>query len=123
MKLMGIQLGAEDAKKLAKFYTKVFGKPSFEDGEWFGWEVGGGNGGGLMLGPHSEVKGQNDSPGRIMISLVDKDVEGTLKKFEEAGGKVIAKPYQPDTENAPQVWLATVADPDGNYIQIATPWE
>lgn len=120
MQLTGIQLGSENPKRLGKFYTKVFGKPGWQEGEWFGWVV---ETGALMLGPHSEVKGQNNSPARIMITIVDKNVEEVLKKFENAGAKIIAKPYQPDTENAPNTWLATVADPDGNYIQISTPWE
>ena len=120
MKLAGIQIGTEDSKKLAEFYTKVFGKPQFMQGEWFGYEI---SGVGYMVGPHSEVKGQNDCPGRIMIMFTTDDVEAEFKRFEKLGAKVIAKPYNPDPENNPNVLLATVADPDGNYIQIATPWE
>ena len=120
MQLTGIQLGSEDANKLGQFYTKVFGKPGWHQDDWYGWII---EGGALMVGPHSEVKGLNDCPGRIMITLVDNDIPATLKKFEDAGAKVIAKPYQPDEKNSPDVWLATASDPDGNYIQIATPWE
>ena len=120
MKLMGIQIGTENSKKLADFYKEVFGEPGWDENDWFGWVI---EGGALMIGPHSEVKGQNDSPGRIMISLVDADVDAAFEKFLKAGAKEIAKPYQPNSENNPKVWLATVSDPDGNYIQIATPWE
>lgn len=120
MQLTGIQIGTEDSKKLAEFYTKVFGKPGWDQDGWYGYEV---EGGALMIGPHSEVEGQNDSPARIMIVISAKDVEATFKKFVEAGAKEIAKPYQPDEEGSPEIKLATVADPDGNYIQIASPWE
>ena len=125
MQLNGIQLGSEKPKELGQFYTKVFGEPGWnqnddKNGAWFGWVIAGGA---LMVGPHSEVKGQNQEPARIMINLIDKDVKATLKKFEEAGAEIIAKPYQPDSKNSPEVWLATAADPDGNYIQISTPWE
>lgn len=120
MKIAGIQLGTENSKKLAEFYEKAFGKPSFMEGDWYGFDV---SGVGIMVGPHSEVKGQNDCPGRIMVMFTTEDVEAEFKRFEELGAKVIAKPYQPDEKNSPKMWLATVADPDGNYIQIATPWE
>ncbi len=119
MQLTGIQIGTEDSKNLAEFYTKVFGKPGWDQDSWYGWVV---NGGALMVGPHSEVKGENDQPARIMITLSDKDVDATFEKFKKAGAKIIAKPYQPDEKNSPEVWLATVADPDGNYIQITSPW-
>ncbi len=120
MKLTGIQLGSEDSEKLAEFYTKVFGKPSFMEGDWYGYEVGGA---GLMIGPHSEVKGKNDCPGRIMVMFDTKNVQKEFDRFVECGATVVAKPYHPDEENNPDLWLSTVADPDGNYIQIASPWE
>lgn len=122
MKIAGIQLGSENSKKLAEFYEKAFGKPSFMDGEgdWYGFDV---SGIGIMVGPHSEVKGQNDCPGRIMIMFTTEDVEKEFERLKECGAKEIAKPYNPDPKNNPDMLLSTVADPDGNYIQIATPWE
>jgi uncharacterized glyoxalase superfamily protein PhnB len=120
MQITGIQLGSENPKELGQFYTKVFGKPGWHQDDWFGWIV---EGGAIMIGPHSEVKGKNECPARIMLTIVDKNVEATFKKFISAGAKEVAKPYQPDEENNPQVTLATVEDPDGNYVQIATPWE
>lgn len=120
MKIAGIQLGSEDSKKLAEFYEKAFGKPSFMEGEWYGFDV---SGVGIMVGPHSEVKGQNDCPGRIMVMFTTKEVEKEFERFKECGAKEIAKPYQPNEKENPEIHLATVADPDGNYIQITTPWE
>lgn len=122
MKLTGIQLGSEKPKELAEFYTKVFGKPSFMDQEnnWYGYEI---NKVGLMIGPHSEVKGKNDCPGRIMVMFDTEDVQKEFDRFVDCGATVVAKPYHPDPENNPDIWLSTVADPDGNYIQITSPWE
>lgn len=120
MKLAGIQIGTDDPKKLAEFYTKVFGKPNFQQDDWYGFDV---EGAGIMIGAHSEVHGQNDSPGRIMAMLTTKDVKGEFERLEKLGVKVIAKPYNPDEANNPDMLLATIADPDGNYIQLATPWE
>jgi hypothetical protein len=34
---------------------------------------------------------------------------------------VIAKPYNPMED--PKAMIATFADPDNNYFQLATPWE
>jgi len=118
MKLSGVMLGSEDAKKLGEFYTKILGKPGWQEGEWYGFDVNGGN---LMIGPHSEVKGRNDTPGRIMVSFDADNVVKEFERIEATGAKVIAKPYHPGKEE--NGWLATFADPDGNYFQLATPWK
>jgi predicted enzyme related to lactoylglutathione lyase len=119
MNLNGVQMGAEDAKKLAEFYTKAFGEPKWAmPGDWFGWDVGGGH---IFFGPHSEVKGIAKEPQRIMIALEDKDVVGAFEKLIKAGGTEVAKPYNPDP-NSKDFWQATVADPEGNYLQLASPW-
>lgn len=120
MKLTGAMLGSEQPKVLGEFYTNVFGKAGWEQGDWFGYNVGGGT---LMIGPHSEVKGQNDAPARIMITLVADDVKKEFTGMVDKGAKVVAEPYQPNAKESPDTWLATVADPDGNYLQISTPWE
>lgn len=118
MNLNGVQIGAEDAKKLAEFYTKVFGEPKWAmEGDWYGWDVGTGH---LFFGPHSEVKGLAQEPQRMMIALEDANVVAAFEKFIAAGAKEIAKPYKPDVENK-DFWLATVADPEGNYLQLSTP--
>lgn len=117
MKIIGVQIGAEDAKKLAEFYTKAFGKPKWEmPGDWFGWDVGEGH---LFFGPHSEVKGMAAEPQRVMISIEDADVSAAFDKLIAAGGTVIAKPHNPGEEK--EFWQATVADPEGNYLQLSSP--
>jgi len=120
MKLIGVMVNSENSKQLGEFYTKVFGTPGWQENDWYGFDV---NGGSIMVGPHSEIIGQSKEPARVMISLTDDDVAGTFAKFIEAGAKVVAHPYQPDAKNSPNVWLSTVSDPDGNYVQISTPWE
>ncbi len=118
MKLNGVQIGAEDAKKLAEFYTKAFGAPKWAmPGDWYGWDIGAGH---LYFGPHSEVKGMAAEPQRVMIALEDADVSSAFTKLIEAGGTEIAKPSNPDPDNK-DFWLATVADPEGNYLQLSSP--
>ncbi len=120
MKLSGVMLGSEDSKKLAEFYTKILGKPGWDSGDWFGYDAGGNN---IVIGPHSEVKGSNDTPGRIMMSFETKDVAKEFDRIKELGGKVVAEPYQPNKKDNPDTWLETLADPDGNNFQLATPWK
>ncbi len=118
MKLNGVQIGAVDAKKLAAFYTKAFGEPKWAmPGDWCGWDIGSGH---LFLGPHSEVKGKASEPQRMMIAIEDTDVQAAFAKLITAGGSEVAKPYNPDSNNK-EFWLATVADPEGNYLQLASP--
>jgi predicted enzyme related to lactoylglutathione lyase len=113
-------VNSENPKLLGEFYTKVFGKPGWQEDDWYGYDVGGGS---IMIGPHSEISGKSKEPARIMISITDSDVAGIFAKFKDCGAAVVAEPYQPDAAGNSGVWLATVSDPDGNFIQISTPWE
>ncbi len=119
MKLSGVMIGAEDSKVLGEFYNKIFGDAGWQDNGWFGYDIGGGS---LMIGPHSEVSGKSREPARVMVTYTADDVTAEFKRIKDEGGTVIAEPYQPDAEQYPKTWLATLADPDGNYIQISSPW-
>jgi predicted enzyme related to lactoylglutathione lyase len=118
MKFSGVMIGSEDPDTLGAFYTKVLGEPGFHDGTWYGWD----RGAQLMLGAHSDVHGSSAQPQRLMLTIEANDVEASFKEIVASGAGVIAEPYHP--EGAPEgVWLATVSDPDGNYVQLASPWE
>jgi predicted enzyme related to lactoylglutathione lyase len=120
MKLNGVQLGAADAKKLADFYTKAFGEPKWAmPGDWYGWDIGSGH---LFFGPHSEVKGKASEPQRVMISIETDDVASLFNILISAGGIEVAKPHNPSLESK-DFWQATIADPEGNYLQLASPME
>ena len=120
MKVSGVMLGSSQPKVLGEFYTKVFGEPGFQEDDWYGY---GDNGSSLMLGSHSEVNGSSKEPQRIMINLTVEDVKVEFERLKTCGATVVAEPYRPDADNNPDLWLATVADPDGNYLQISVPWE
>lgn len=120
MKLNGVMLGSENPKVLGEFYNKVFGAAGWQEDDWYGYQVGGGQ---FMVGPHSDIKGQSKEPARIMINLEFADVNAGFEELKGKGAKVIAEPYQPDESGNPKVWLATLADPDGNFLQLSTPWE
>jgi predicted enzyme related to lactoylglutathione lyase len=120
MDFNSILIGSEDPKRLVEYYTKVLGEPTFADdgAEYTGWQIGSGF---VTIGPHSEVKGRNPSPGRIIWNIVTPDVREVFDRMKAAGGIVVAEPYA--FEQAPGSQIATFEDPDGNYFQLMTPIE
>ena len=40
MNLNSILIGSEDPKRLAEYYTKLFGKPAMADGGYTSWMIG-----------------------------------------------------------------------------------
>jgi predicted enzyme related to lactoylglutathione lyase len=118
MDFNSILIGSEDPERLIAYYTNLFGEPGFADGDYTGWQLGSGF---VTIGPHSEVKGRNAAPGRIIWNIESKDVAGDFERFRAAGAIVIAEPY--GFELAEGSSIATFADPDGNYFQLMSPME
>jgi predicted enzyme related to lactoylglutathione lyase len=118
LKLNSVMIGSEDPKALGDFYKKIFGAPTWEDEGYIGWELGGP---GLMIGAHSEVKGRNEMPGRIMWNLETPDVKGEFDRIKGLGVTVVQEPYRPGGGENESFWMATFEDPDGNYFQLASP--
>jgi predicted enzyme related to lactoylglutathione lyase len=111
-----VMIGSEEPEALTAFYSKVLGPPTWEEGGFVGWQAGSG---GLMIGPHSEVKGRNEMPGRIILNFETPDVRGEFERIKGLGAVVEREPYQPGGPS--EMWLATFEDPDGNYFQLASP--
>ena len=118
LNLNTVMMGSDDPKTLSDFYTKVLGKPTWEDDAYVGWQAGSSW---LMIGAHSEVKGRNEMPGRIMLNFETPDVKGEFERIKGLGAAVQQEPYQPGGAGAPEMWIATFEDPDGNYFQLASP--
>ncbi len=122
MNLNSVMVGSEKPKELADFYTGVLGAPnpawSDPDNGWFGFQAGGG---GLVIGPHSDVTGKSQQPGRLMLNFSTADVKGGFERIKALGAEVIAEPYAPGGGDG--MLMCTFADPDGNYFQLSTPWE
>lgn len=114
--LSSLMIGSVDPKKLAEFYTKVFGKDAeWQDGDWYGWRSGNVF---FMIGMHDKVAVSAREPERMILNFEATDVQKEFDRVKALGAQVIKEPYQIE-EN----WLATLADPDGNYFQLATPWK
>jgi predicted enzyme related to lactoylglutathione lyase len=116
MNFNSILIGSEDPGRLAAYYTKLFGDPTWNDGGYTSWLVGSGV---VSVGPHSEVSGRNSQPGRLIWNVESDDVQGDFERFKAAGATVIREPYGFD--DAPGSLIATFADPDDNYFQLTSP--
>jgi hypothetical protein len=57
--------------------------------------------------------GQTKDPGRIMFNFETPQVKEEYERIKALGGVVIAEPYELEGG-----WIATLADPDGNYFQL-----
>ncbi len=111
-----VMIGSAHPKVLVEFYEKVFGRPAdWTEDSWSGWQVGSTH---LTIGKHSEVKGKAKEPQRLILNFETKDVKKEFERIKKLGAKVIKEAYEMDG-----AWIATFADPDGNYFQVMSPWE
>jgi predicted enzyme related to lactoylglutathione lyase len=109
-----IMIGSKQPKALAGFYEKVLEKPAdWSEGSWYGWKIGNTN---IMLGEHSEVQSRSKEPQRMILNFESENVKEEYERIRELGVKVIKELYEMEGS-----WIATFADPDGNYFQVISP--
>ena len=118
MNLNSLLIGSEDPQRINAYYSKLFGEPAFEQDGYSGWQLGNGW---ITIGPHSEVSGQNPQPGRLIWNIETPDVPGEFERLKGAGAIVEKEPYSMGED--PVGWIATFADPDGNFFQLMSPME
>src|SRR5579872_2074594 len=108
MRISTIMLGSMQPQVLATFYQAVFDRvPDMRDEDWSGSNI---DEIFFAVGKHSEAKGQNKSPERIMFNLEVEDVAGEFERLKDIDGiRIIKAP----NDLGPMV-IATLADPDGN---------
>ena len=116
LNLNSVMIGTKQSKALAAFYEKVLGKPAdmveSEQGFW-GWQVGSAF---FSVLEHSEVSGNAKDPGRVLINFETTQIKEEFARIKASGAVVVREPYQ-----IGEGWIATLADPDGNYFQLMTP--
>jgi len=111
-----VLLGSMQPEVLTTFYEKVFAKPAdFADGGYSGWQMGSAF---LTIGPHSELTGSAKEPARVLLNFETEQVSEEFERIRALGAAVVKEPYQ--MEGTPG-WIATLADPDGNYFQLMSP--
>ena len=118
LNLNSVMIGSKQSKSLSAFYEKVLGKPAdMVDNEngFFGWQVGSGF---ISVLEHSEMGGKTKDPGRVILNFETVQVKEEFERIKAIGAVVIKEPYEMG-----QGWIATLADPDGNYFQLITPME
>jgi uncharacterized protein len=120
------EMPAEDRKRMADFYTKVFGWKTEQLGEDMGNYV-------LATTTDSDEKGRPKRPGAInggffqktddkpaqypsVVIAVD-DIREHIKKVERAGGKVLGEPW-----DIPGIGLyVSFFDTEGNRVGMIQP--
>ena len=116
LRLSFVMIGSPQPKALAGFYRKVLDKPAdWSDGDWSGWQTGGAF---FAIGPHSEVKGKTKEPQRVILNFESAQVKEEAARVKALGATVVKELYELEGS-----WIATFADPDGNYFQVVSPWK
>jgi uncharacterized glyoxalase superfamily protein PhnB len=116
-KISAVLIWSEDYKALAEWYQKILGAGVIEElnhpsDTGMGLSVGDSY---LWVGKHSEVKGQNKDPYRIMLNISVDSVEDAYNNLVKKGVEFIAKPFKAPTFDS---YFATFKDPDGNILQF-----
>ena len=80
---------------------------------FYGWKVGSGY---FSILEHSEMGGKAKDPGRVLLNFETPQVQEEFERIKAQGAVVVRAPYEMGGG-----WIATLADPDGNYFQLVTP--
>jgi predicted enzyme related to lactoylglutathione lyase len=116
LNLNQVMIGSSQPEALGEFYAQVLDRaPDMKEGGWYGWHIGSGW---LSIGEHSEVQGQAKEPQRLILNFETTEVKEEFDRIAATGATVVKEPY--DIQG---MWIATFADPDGNYFQLMSPWE
>ena len=115
-----VNLFSEDAKNLADFYKNKVGlkvtleAEMGEDGEEiYGFDFG--QGSGVHIMDHSEIKGKSKDPNRCIFNLETDDIEKEVERLEKAGVKKTKDTCHIEGYG----YIATFEDVDGNLFQLA----
>ncbi len=106
-----LMLGTNQPEKMAQFYGKILGLPRIEK---FSGPVFRAHGGNIRILNHSEIKGKNIEQARFQINLFVANALAEFKRLKTQQVPVIRNPQE-------EGWggiVATLEDPDGNYIQL-----
>lgn len=116
LNLNSIIVATKQTQALVAFYEKVLGRPAdMADSQhgFYGWQVGSFY---FSVLDHSEMGGRSKDPGRVMFNFETAQVKEEFERMKAFGAQVIRAPYEMEGG-----WIATLADPDGNYFQLVTP--
>ena len=108
--IVHIEFSAKDREEAGKFYSEAFGwqVQQIPDMNYATYETGEGVGGGLN--PVSDEY----PAGTVAVYIGTDDIEASLKKVEELGGKTVV----PKMEVPGMGWMAFFNDPTGNMVGL-----
>ena len=108
--IVHVELAARNPAASSKFYAEVFGWKIVRDEgfDYYQFSAEGGPGGGF-----NEV-GERFQAGEVIPYLGTDDIEGDLKKVEQAGGQVLT----PKTAIGDMGAFAIFVDPGGNHVGL-----
>lgn len=119
-----VSLFTDDAPRLALFYREVLGLATAGEGDC---PIGGGSekafdfllpdGRLMFVVDHSEVRGPNRNPERIIINFATPDLDSVIATLRQAGVRQVGEAYEVKGLGR----IATFADPDENFIQLIEP--
>jgi predicted enzyme related to lactoylglutathione lyase len=116
LNLNSIMISTSQVEIMAQFYKDLLGRDAdMIDGNWHGWQIGNCF---VTIGDHSEIKGPSKEAQRIIINLETSEVDMEFDRIKDIQNvKIVKEPYEMGG-----MTIATFADPDGNYLQLMTPW-
>ena len=106
-----ILLGSRSVDRLAAFYADTLGLERLPSRHHVVFRAAGAK---LRLIEHSEVGARSPEPQRLQLNLFVDDARAELARLEPLGVQVV----RPASQMAWGGWLVTIADPDGNYVQL-----
>ena len=109
--IVHLEFSAKDPGEAGKFYANLFGwnVSTMEEMNYVTYQINEELGGGFL-----DVAREEFNAGDIIPYISTPDIEATLAKAEELGGKTL----QPKTEIPGIGWFAFFADPTGNRVGL-----
>ncbi len=108
-----LELSATDPAAASRFYADLFGW-KIDHNEQFDYYIFEGPSG--TRGGFVKPDGEEHKPGDVVVYIGTDDIDGSLRKVESLGGKVLI----PKTEIPGVAWWALFADPTGNRLGLYT---
>jgi predicted enzyme related to lactoylglutathione lyase len=105
--LGSILIGSDQVDATKTWYRRAFG---WEENEMGAFQAGAVQ---LFIEPHSEVAGPTKEPARVILNLDTTACREVERHLKDMGVKWVR-----EVEQMPFGLIGTVADPDGNYVQI-----
>jgi hypothetical protein len=103
-------IGSERPDDLKEWYRTTFAVPEDDDGAFVFGDLR------IFVFPHSEIHGTAKEPARIMLNIRTPDARA-LERDLKAKDVTFVR----DVTEEPFGLLGTIADPDGNYLQLFQP--